>query len=108
MVADGNKPMMNHHHWIEIRRGLCSRCGKTFTFLPPFSPPYAHYSLMATQPGAAALLRRGLWWEAAVPAVKDPDRGADPSTLRRWLRSPDPSRPPFLFLRPAWKSWGNG
>ena len=29
-----------HHDWIGIRRGLCSRCGKTFTILPPFSPPY--------------------------------------------------------------------
>jgi hypothetical protein len=27
-----------HHDWIGIRRGLCNRCGKTFTFLPPFSP----------------------------------------------------------------------
>jgi hypothetical protein len=25
-----------HHDWIGIRRGLCNRCGKTFTFLPPF------------------------------------------------------------------------
>ena len=33
-----------HHDWIGIRRGLCNRCGKTFTFLPPFSPPYGHYS----------------------------------------------------------------
>jgi hypothetical protein len=29
-----------HHDWIGIRRGVCNRCGKTFTFLPPFSPPY--------------------------------------------------------------------
>jgi transposase-like protein len=36
-----------HHDWIGIRRGLCSLCGKTFTFLPPFSPAYSHYSLVA-------------------------------------------------------------
>ncbi len=36
-----------HHDWIGIRRGLCNRCGKTFTFLPPFSPPYCHYSFIA-------------------------------------------------------------
>jgi hypothetical protein len=36
-----------HHDWIGIRRGLCNRCGKTFTFLPPFSPPYGHYSFIA-------------------------------------------------------------
>ena len=45
-----------HHDWIGIRRGLCNRCGKTFTFLPPFSPPYGHYSFDRPQPGAAALL----------------------------------------------------
>jgi hypothetical protein len=38
-------------------------------------------------------------WETAAPAVKDPDRVADPSTLRRWFRSLDSSRPPFSFLR---------
>jgi integrase len=26
---------------------VCNLCGKTFTFLPPFSPPYTHYSLIA-------------------------------------------------------------
>jgi len=31
--------------------------------------------------------------------VKDPDRVADPSTLRRWFRSLDSSLPPFSYLR---------
>jgi hypothetical protein len=35
-----------HHDWIEIRRGRCTACGKTFTFLPPLSLPYTHYSLL--------------------------------------------------------------
>lgn len=41
----------------------------------------------------------GCSWEQAAPAVKDPDRVADASTLRRWFRSLDCSRPPFSFLR---------
>src|SRR6516225_10295768 len=44
-----------HHDWIGIRRGVCNRCGKTFTFLPPFCPPYGHYSLIAR---SQALRRR--------------------------------------------------
>jgi hypothetical protein len=51
---------------------------------------------------SAALWRRfveGCSWEAAAPALKNPDRVADPSTLRRWFRSLDCSQPPFSFLR---------
>jgi hypothetical protein len=36
-----------HHDWIGIRRGRCIKCGRTFTFLPLFSLPYTHYSLVA-------------------------------------------------------------
>lgn len=36
-----------HHDWIRIRRGICRACGKTITFLPVFSLPYTHYSLIA-------------------------------------------------------------
>ena len=88
-----------HHDWIGIRRGLCSRCGKTFTFLPPFSPPYGHYSLIARSQALRRYFLEGHSWEAAAPAVKDPDRLADPSTLRRWFRNLDSSQPPFSFLR---------
>jgi hypothetical protein len=88
-----------HRDWIGIRRGLCSRCGKTFTFLPPFSPPYGHYSLVARSQALRRYFVEGCGWEAAAPAVKDPDRVADPSTLRRWFRSLDSSQPPFSFLR---------
>jgi hypothetical protein len=88
-----------HHDWIGIRRGLCQLCGKTFTFLPPFSPPYGHYSLIARSQALRRYFLEGCCWEAAAPAVKDPDRVADPSTLRRWFRSLDSSQPPFSFLR---------
>jgi len=36
-----------HHDWIWIHRGRCADCGTTFTFLPVFSLPYTHYSLVA-------------------------------------------------------------
>jgi hypothetical protein len=88
-----------HHDWIGIRRGLYNRCGKTFTFLPPFSPPYGHYSLIARSQALRRYFGEGCCWEAAAPAVKDPDRIADPSTLRRWFQRLDSSEPPFSYLR---------
>src|SRR5260370_31214433 len=50
IVGHGRRRKQAHdenHDWIRIRRGLCNLCGKTFTFLPRFSPPYGHYSLIA-------------------------------------------------------------
>ena len=88
-----------HHDWIGIRRGVCHLCGKTFTFLPPFSPPYSHYSLVARSQALKRYFLECGCWEAAAPSVKDPDRVADPSTLRRWFRSLDSSQPPFSCLR---------
>jgi len=88
-----------HHDWIGIRRGVCNRCGKTFTFLPPFSPPYGHYSLIARSQAQRRYFLEGCSRETAAPAVKDPDRVTDPSTLRRWFRSLDSSGPPFSYLR---------
>jgi hypothetical protein len=88
-----------HHDWIGIRRGVCNRCGKTFTFLPPFSPPYGHYSLIARSQALRRYFVEGCRWESAAPAVKDPDRVADPATLRRWFRSLDCSLQPFSYLR---------
>ena len=74
------------HDWIRIRRGLCQLGHKTFTILPPFSLPCTHYSLLArSQALRRYFLDRGCW-EAAAPVVKDPNRVADPSTLRRWFR----------------------
>lgn len=102
IVGHGRRSKQAHdedHDWIRIRRGKCNGCGKTFTFLPPFSPPYGHYSFIAR----SQALQRYFWedrsWEDSAPTVKDPDRLADPSTLRRWFRCLDSSRPPFTFLR---------
>jgi hypothetical protein len=87
IIGHGRRRKQAHdeyHDWIRIRRGRCVRCGRTFTFLPVFSLPYTHYSLLAR---CQALLRRmaePCSWEKAVPRCKDPDRQPDPSTVRRW------------------------
>jgi hypothetical protein len=88
-----------HHDWIWIHRGQCVDCGKTFTFLPVFSLPYPHYSLLAR---CQALLLRVVEhcpWEKALPRLKDPDRLPDPSTVRRWASGLDCSQPALSFLR---------
>jgi hypothetical protein len=87
------------HDWINYRRGRCKLCQRTFSFLPAFSLPYTHYSLIAR---SQALVRRFVEhrsWENAAPPLKDPDHLPDPSTLRRWCRGLDSSRPAFSFLR---------
>lgn len=87
------------HDWIPIRRGRCKPCHQTFTFLPPFSPPYGHYSLIARSHALWSYFVEGRRLQAAAPPLKDPDRVADPSTLHRWFRQLDSSRPPFSALR---------
>jgi hypothetical protein len=104
IIGHGRRRKQAHdedHDWIEIRRGICNLCGKTFTFLPPFSLPYCHYSLIARSQALRRYFVEHCSWEAAAPTVKDPERVADASTLRRWFRSLDCSHPPFSFLRVA-------
>jgi hypothetical protein len=94
------------HDWIRYRRGLCKLCKLTVTFLPVFSLPYTHYSLIARSEALRRyFLDRGSW-ESAVPNFKDPDRVPDSSTLRRWFRNLDSSRPAFSFLRPTLEVMG--
>ena len=64
-----------------------------------FLLPYGHYSFIARSQALRRYFLEGRCWEAAAPTVKDPDRVADPSTLRRWFRSLDSSCPPFSCLR---------
>lgn len=71
----------------------------TFTFLPVFSLPYTHYSLLAR---CQALLRRFVEhcsWEKAAPKFKDADRVPDSSTVRRWSQGVDESQPIHSFSR---------
>ena len=74
---------------ICIRRGLCTQCWKTITFLPLFSLPYTHYSLIARSQALHRYFVDGCSLELAVPLMKDPDRVPDVSTVRRWFRSLD-------------------
>ena len=86
-------------NWIGIRRGRCAGCGKTFTFLPVFSLPYTHYSLLAR---GQAWWRRAVErcsWEEAAPKCKAPDRLPDASTVRRWSSGVDDSHSASSFLR---------
>lgn len=102
IIGHGRRRKQAHdeeHDWIAVRRGLCNLCGKTFTFLPQFSPPYCHYSLIARSQALRRRFVEGCCWEAAAPSLKDPNRVADPSTLRRWFRSLDSSRPSFSALQ---------
>ena len=104
IIGHGRRRKQAHdesHDWIGIRRGLCTRCEATFTFLPVFSLPYTHYSLIARSQALRRYFLDHDSWESAVPDFKDPDRVPDPSTLRRWCRSLDSSHPAFSRLRCA-------
>jgi hypothetical protein len=91
------------HDWIHYRRGECQHCGVTITFLPAFSLPYTHYSLVARSEVLRRRFLEGCSWEDAAPLLKDPDRVPSPSSLRRWCCSLDSSRA-FSFLRRALKT----
>ena len=101
IIGHGRRRKQAHdeyHDWIGIRRGVCSNCGTTFTFLPLFSLPYTHYSLWAR---CQALLLRFVEygsWEKAVPKLKSADRLPDASTVRRWSGGLDGSQPAVSFL----------
>ncbi len=88
-----------HHDWITIRRGRCAVCGKTFTFLPLFSFPYTHYSLLARCYAFRRRFVEHCSWEKATPLLKDLNRIPDPSTLRRWSNGMDRSQLALSFLR---------
>ena len=103
IIGHGRRRKQAHdenHDWIEIHRGTCSLCHLTFTFLPVFSLPYTHYSLMARSQALRRYFLEHRSLENAAPSLKNPDRTPDPSTLRRWFRSLDSSQPAFSFLRP--------
>jgi hypothetical protein len=88
-----------HHDWIGIRRGRCLGCGKTFTFLPLFSLPYTHYSLLARCQTLRRRFVEHCCWEEATPTLKDSNRVPDPSTLRRWSSGLDRSQLALSFVR---------
>ena len=101
IIGHGRRRKQAHdeyHDWIAIRRGRCSSCGMTFTFLPLFSLPYTHFSLLAR---CQALWRRLMdhsSWEKVAPKLRDADRLPDASTIRRWSKGLDSAQPAVSFL----------
>jgi hypothetical protein len=73
-------------------------CGVTISFLPAFSLPYTHYSLIARSEALRRRFAEGSSWEDAAPRLKDADRVPAPSTLRRWCHDLDSSCSTFSFL----------
>jgi hypothetical protein len=60
MVDGASRRTTSITTWIGIRRGRCVRCGRIFTFLPVFSLPYTHYSLLARCQGQCSIVIRAL------------------------------------------------
>lgn len=87
-----------HHDWIWIHRGRCADCGTTFTFLPLFSLPYTHYSLVARSQALQRRFAEQCPWEKALPKLKDPDRSPDPTTVQRWASGLDCSQLLVSFI----------
>ena len=86
IIGHGRRLRQSHDDQREsiwVRRGVCQPCGKTFTILPEWLAPSAHYTLRCRQE-ACERLATGESVEQAAPHCKDPTRLPDPSTLRRW------------------------
>jgi hypothetical protein len=88
VIGHGRRVRQAHdrlHDRIRIRRGICNRCHRTLTVLPHGCVPRAPYSLPARQQ-AMARVAAGKTLEQSAPDCLDPDRIADPRTIRRWFR----------------------
>jgi hypothetical protein len=86
VIGNGRRQRYAHdreHEKIRVRRGRCRRCGCSITVLPARCIPGASYSLIARQQ-ALQRIAEGVAVEQAAPDCLDPNRIADPSTLRRW------------------------
>ncbi len=88
VIGNGRRRRSAHdrdHDRIRVRRGRCKNCGRSVTVLPAWCLPQAPYSLAARQ-DSLRQIADGVPIEQAAPDCLDPDRIADPSTLRRWCR----------------------
>ena len=88
IIGHGRRLRQSHddrRECVWVRRGACPPCRKTFTILPDWLAPSAHYSLYCRQQ-ACGQIATGDSAEQAAPHCKDPTRLADPSTLRRWTQ----------------------
>ena len=87
LIGHGRRERSAHdknHHRIQVRRGLCKICRKTFTILPAWCIPGAIYTLDARQQ-AMARLAANLPTDQAAPDCRDSTRFADTSAIRRWF-----------------------
>ena len=73
----------NRHQHVWIRRGICHPCRRTFTILPEWLTPFAHFTLRCRQQ-ACERISAGHSVEQSVPHCRDASRLPDPSTVRRW------------------------
>jgi len=88
IVGHGRRRRQAHDRFsdrIVIRRGVCNRCGRTITVLPPQCIPSAVYNLPA-RVDALTRVADGASLEQAAPECRDPDRIASSSTIARWCR----------------------
>src|SRR6266700_313649 len=70
----------------------CANSANKLSLSFPLSPcPTPHYSLVTRSQALRRRFVQHCSWENAAPALKDPNRVPDPSTLRRWCRSLDSS-----------------
>jgi hypothetical protein len=102
IIGHGRRRKQAHdeyHDWINVRRGRCPGCSTTFTFLPLFSLPYTHYSLLARCQALWRRLVENCSWEKASPNLKDSNRLPDPTTVRRWSSGLDRSQQALSFSR---------
>lgn len=89
MAGGANKLTIRTTTGFPFAVGSANSAGQPFTFLPLFSPPYGHYSLIAHSQALWGYFVDNCSLDMAAPVVKDPDRVPAQSTLRRWFRSLD-------------------
>ena len=88
IIGHGSRLRQSHdgqHESLRVRRGICQPCKKTFTILPEWLAPSAHYTLRYRQ-DACERIAAGESVEQAAPHCRDQTRLPDPSTLRRWAQ----------------------
>ena len=86
IIGHGRRLRQSHDDQREsiwVRRGVCRPCGKTFTILPEWLAPSAHYTLRCRQE-ACERIAAGESVEHAAPLCKNSIHLPDPSTVRRW------------------------
>jgi hypothetical protein len=77
IIGHGRRRKQAHdeyHDWILIRHGYWRSCGKTFTFLPPLSLPYTHYSLLTRCQALRRRFEQHCSWEANSASSSDHTR----------------------------------